>query len=96
MEAGDSCRVQIDSQTLYVDEREYHLTPMEARLLQLLVEYEGNIVSYESIFYKVWKTTYIGDRCTLQVHVSWLRKKLGDAARIRVKPNVGYIYETQD
>jgi len=78
---------------------ETHLTPKEARLLQLLMENAGSLVAREDIMKRVWDTEYTGDMRTIDVHVRWLRKKLEpdpSAPRyIRTVRGKGYRFETQ-
>ena len=42
-------------------------------LLNMLLDHRGEVVEREKLFTKVWKTTYVGDTRTLDVHISWLR-----------------------
>ena len=53
----------------------HHLTPMECRLLQTFMTYPGRVMSRKFLMRKVWKTEYLGDTRTLEVHVCWLRNK---------------------
>jgi len=80
------------------DNLETHLTPKEARLLQLLMENAGLLVVREEIMRRVWDTDYTGDMRTIDVHVRWLRKKLEpnpSAPRyIRTVRGQGYRFET--
>lgn len=52
------------------------LTPMECRLLKVLMLHQDQIVRRETLMKTVWKTDYVGDTRTLDVHISWLRKKI--------------------
>jgi two-component system, OmpR family, response regulator RegX3 len=58
--------------------RPVDLTPREFDLLHLLMERAGEIVSREDIMSEVWDPHWFGSTKTLDVHVSALRKKLGD------------------
>lgn len=53
--------------------RKTTLTPRLMRLLELLLENEGEVMRRDVLFKTVWKTDYIGDTRTLDVHISWLR-----------------------
>ncbi len=59
----------------------HHLTPMECRLLETLMAYSGQVVPRSFLMKTVWETDYLGDTRTLDVHISWLRKKLSDCSR---------------
>jgi len=59
-----------------------HLTPKETRLMALLMENVGQVVSRNQLMQEVWETEYIGDTRTLDVHICWLRQKIEDNPRI--------------
>src|SRR5665648_1303792 len=52
----------------------------EFALLALLVREAGRVVTRERIMDEVWDENWFGSTKTLDMHVSWLRRKLGDAA----------------
>ncbi len=54
------------------------LTRREFELLRLLVESAGEVVTRERLMREVWDTGWLGATKTLDVHVSTLRRKLGD------------------
>ena len=62
----------------YLDGRDdpLDLTPMEARLLAVLLRYPNQTVSRATLMREVWQTDYLGDTRTLDVHICWLRRKL--------------------
>jgi len=78
-------------------EREAHLTPKEARLLQLLLERAGTIVSRAEIMREVWDTEYLGDMRTMDVHIRWLRRKIepmsSQPTYIRTIRGRGYLFD---
>jgi DNA-binding response OmpR family regulator len=78
--SAQDVRVDLDARRAWVDEREMELTPKEFDLLALLVEEAGSVVSRERIMRDVWDTNWFGSTKTLDMHVSWLRRKLGDDA----------------
>jgi DNA-binding response OmpR family regulator len=47
-------------------------------VLELLAREEGRVVTRERLIEEVWDTTWFGSTKTLDVHVSALRRKLGD------------------
>jgi DNA-binding response OmpR family regulator len=73
-------RVDVDARRAWVGERELELTPKEFDLLALLVAEAGSVVDRERIMRDVWDTNWFGSTKTLDMHVSWLRRKLGDDA----------------
>jgi two-component system OmpR family response regulator/two-component system alkaline phosphatase synthesis response regulator PhoP len=63
---------------LMQNNRSYHLTPKEFRLLFLLVDNKDQDISRRAIMKEVWETDYMGDTRTLDVHIRWLREKIED------------------
>ncbi len=57
------------------------LAPKEFRLLHLLMEHRGRIVTRQMLLEKVWGYDFEGEHQTISVHVRWLREK------IEVDPN---------
>jgi two-component system, OmpR family, response regulator RegX3 len=54
------------------------LSRKEFELLQLLMQNAGSVVTREQALEDVWDTNWFGSTKTLDVHVSGLRRKLGD------------------
>ncbi|MGH2920671.1 MAG: winged helix-turn-helix domain-containing protein [Gaiellaceae bacterium] len=54
------------------------LSRKEFELLQLLMQNAGSVVKRERLIDEVWDVNWFGSTKTLDVHVSGLRKKLGD------------------
>jgi two-component system response regulator RegX3 len=54
------------------------LTVKEYDLLRMLLEHAGRVVKREQLLRDVWNTSWFGSTKTLDVHVSALRRKLGD------------------
>ncbi len=56
------------------------LSRKEFDLLLLLAQRSGEVVSRREILSEVWQQAYGGGDRTLDVHLSWLRRKLGETA----------------
>ena len=56
------------------------LSPKEFDLLRFLAERPGEVVSKRELLAEVWRQPYGGSEKTVDVHISWLRKKLGESA----------------
>ena len=54
------------------------LSRKEFDLLELLMRSAGSVVSRERLIEEVWDTNWFGSTKTLDVHVSGIRRKLGD------------------
>ena len=63
-----------------LDGAEIALTRREFDLLALLVSNAGTVLTRERLMDEVWDTNWFGSTKTLDVHVSSLRRKLGDDA----------------
>jgi len=57
-----------------------HLSPKEFDLLAYLAERSGEVVSKRQLLAEVWRQPWGGSDKTVDVHLSWLRKKLGESA----------------
>jgi two-component system response regulator RegX3 len=58
--------------------QELELTRKEFELLELLMREAGSVVTRERLIDEVWDVNWFGSTKTLDVHVSGLRRKLGD------------------
>jgi DNA-binding response OmpR family regulator len=56
------------------------LSPKEFDLLSVLVERAGEVLTKRELLAEVWREPYGGSDHTIDVHLSWLRKKLGETA----------------
>jgi DNA-binding response OmpR family regulator len=63
-----------------VDGRPLDLTRLEFDLLAYLAGREGEVVSRRQLLAEVWKQPYGGGDKTIDVHLAWLRRKLGESA----------------
>jgi DNA-binding response OmpR family regulator len=57
---------------------ELELTRKEFDLLLRLATDAGRVVSRETLMSDVWDVNWFGSTKTLDVHIGWLRRKLGD------------------
>lgn len=57
------------------------LAPKEFDLLTYLAQRPGEVVTKRELLVEVWRLPYSQADKTVDVHVSWLRRKLGDSAR---------------
>jgi DNA-binding response OmpR family regulator len=72
--------VDIVQHTVHLDGRELVLNRREFELLAYLVARPGLIVSRRELLREVWRQQRVGEDQTIDVHVSWLRRKLGETA----------------
>ena len=72
--------VDIAQRLVLLDGLEVALTRREFDLLALLASNAGTVLTRERLIDEVWDTNWFGSTKTLDVHISTLRKKLGDDA----------------
>ncbi len=68
------------SREVQLDGRLLDLSPKEFDLLRLLMERRDEVVTKRELLADVWREPYGGSDRTVDVHLSWLRKKLGESA----------------
>lgn len=84
-----------DASVTYMGQK-LELTKNEFRILQILFESSGKIVSRDLIITSLWESDEFIDDNTLTVNISRLRKKLeeiGQGDMIRTKKGIGYMVE---
>ncbi|RTL63917.1 MAG: response regulator transcription factor [Pseudonocardiaceae bacterium] len=67
--------------TARLDDRALELTPREFDLLHYLAARAGEVVAKRELLTEVWRLPYGGADKTVDVHLSWLRRKLGETAQ---------------
>jgi len=91
-------RVDESARRAWTGHQELDLTPKEFDLLALLLRQAGSVVTRERIMEEVWDEHWFGSTKTLDMHVSWLRRKLGDDPAnprfITTVRGVGFRFET--
>jgi two-component system KDP operon response regulator KdpE len=90
----DDLRVDLSSRQVRLKDKEIHLTPIEYRLLVVLVNHAGKVVTHTQLLKEVWGPAYGNQQQYLHVYMAQLRRKLeADPARPRLlinEPGVGY------
>ena len=99
LEAGD-VRMNLETHTAERAGEPLDLTVKEFELLRVLLERAGKLVRRDELVHEVWDPAWFGSTKTLDVHVSALRKKLGDdpaAPRyIHTVRGVGFRFASAD
>ena len=87
-------RIDLDKGSVTIGEKPVHLTPHEFRILRVLAQNEGKLLTHRAILREVWGPAYGDESNYLHVYVSQLRRKLEpDPARPRyllTEPGAGY------
>jgi DNA-binding response OmpR family regulator len=74
-------RVDPDAHEATLDGIRLDLSPREFDLLHYLTQHAGQVVTRRDLLTNVWQMPYGGADKTVDVHVSWLRRKLGETAQ---------------
>lgn len=83
-------------QSLIYEDEKISLSKNEYRILYVLMENKGRVVSREKLMEQLWETDCFVDENTLSVNVNRLRKRLDAAGLsdfIKTKFGVGYLIE---
>lgn len=99
VEAGP-IKLDLEKNRVQCKRKKSRLTPRLVSILHMLMRTPGEVVPRDKLFKKVWKTEYLGDTRTLDVHISWLRQALGDNSRkpkyLKTIRGVGYRLDVTD
>jgi len=74
-------RIDPGARTATLDGTGLELTPREFDLLHYLATRAGQVVTKRELLSEVWRVPYGGADKTVDVHLSWLRRKLGETAQ---------------
>ncbi len=87
-------RIDYASGCAYLNDEEMHLTPMEYKLLCLLAQNTGKILTHKFITQSIWGSSWENDVGSLRVFMATLRKKLekipGSPQYIQTHIGIGY------
>jgi len=87
----DGLRIDSASREVTLDGRALQLRAKEFDLLSAFAQHKGTVLDRERLLRLVWGTDYYGDSRTIDVHVAWLRDKLGNSSvKIQTVWGVGY------
>ncbi len=85
-------RVDTQARRAWRGDAEIELSRREFDLLARLVRDAGKVVTREDLMDDVWDVNWFGSTKTLDVHVGWLRRKLGDPDYIQTVRGVGFRF----
>ena len=97
-EVGD-LKVDLPKRRVLVNDVEVHLTPIEFKLLAMLIRHAGMVLTHRQLLIEVWGPAYSDETHYLRVYMGQLRHKLeSEPARpkyITTEPGVGYRLLTE-
>lgn len=87
-------KVDFERRLVFRGQEEIHLTPIEYKLLSVLIKYRGKVVTHSQLLKEVWGPAYTGQNPYLRIFILNLRRKLEpDPTRpyyLITEPGVGY------
>lgn len=88
-------RIDFSTRQVFVDNEELHLTPTEYSILRALIQSRGKIITQSMLLRQVWGPQAESHTEYLRVHITHLRKKLGEkiGQRIKTDSGIGYRFE---
>ena len=93
-------RLDPDTHRAWRGSEEIHLSRKEFDLVHALIARAGEIVTRDELMRDVWHTTFWTSSKTIDVHLGWVRRKLGDDSRhprlITTIRGQGLRFETED
>lgn len=91
--------VDVAARRAWKNEEELTLTAKEFDLLHALIREAGKVVTRDQLMTEVWQASWWSSTKTLDMHISWLRRKLQDDALhphlITTVRGVGFRFENQ-
>ena len=85
----DRLKIDLAARNVFLDDERLTLTPKEYRLLQVLAQYPGNVVTHQELLKEIWGLPHINDTHYLRIVVRKLRQK------IEADPNQPHILLTE-
>jgi DNA-binding response OmpR family regulator len=77
----EGLRIDLRARHASLDGAALDLSPREFDLLAYLAQHPGEVVTKRELLSDVWQQPYGGSDKTVDVHLSWLRRKLGETAQ---------------
>jgi len=72
----DRLKIDLAARNVFLDDERLTLTPKEYRLLQVLAQYPGNVVTHQELLKEIWGLPHINDTHYLRIVVRKLRQKI--------------------
>ena len=87
-------KVDFERRLVFRGQEEVHLTPIEYKLLSVLLKHRGKVVTHRQLLKEVWGPSYVEQNPYLRIFILNLRRKLEDDPTrphyLLTEPGVGY------
>ena len=94
--SDDYLSIDVDERKVEVNGEKLKLTPREFRLLALLIENAGRVMTHQQVLENVWGWEYLDDVDYVRIYVSHVRQKIepdpSQPRYILTEPGVGYSF----
>jgi two-component system KDP operon response regulator KdpE len=92
---ADGLEIDLGARTVKRDGEPVHLTPTEFKLLRVLAQNRGRLMTHRALLVEVWGLEYEDDLQVLRAHIANLRRKIepaGGPKYVTTDPGVGYRF----
>jgi two-component system, OmpR family, KDP operon response regulator KdpE len=72
----EGLEIDLAARAVRRDGEKIHLTPIEFKLLRVLTQNRGRLLSHDALLQQVWGPAYVDARQTLRAHIANLRRKV--------------------
>ncbi|MBU9728018.1 response regulator [Diplocloster modestus] len=72
----DALKIDFEKRQVFIDEEEIHLTPIEYKILVLLVKNAGKVLTHTYIQNEIWGYSEFGEHQSLRVFMANIRRKI--------------------
>jgi two-component system KDP operon response regulator KdpE len=72
----DRLRIDLAARSVFLGDERLALTPKEYRLLQILAQHAGNVVTHQQLLKEAWGRPHVEDTHYLRIFVRKLRRKI--------------------
>jgi Response regulators consisting of a CheY-like receiver domain and a winged-helix DNA-binding domain len=69
-------QVDLSLRSVHIGDREIHLTPIEYRLLTVLIHHAGKVLTHRQLLLDIWGPTYVEHAHYVRIYMGQLRRKL--------------------
>lgn len=98
--SDDYLSIDVDERKVEVNGEKLKLTPREFRLLALLIENAGRVMTHQQVLENVWGWEYLDDVDYVRIYISHVRQKIepdpSQPRYILTEPGVGYSFRKID
>ncbi len=86
--------IDFDKRMVFVDQKEVHLTQIEYKIITLLANHAGKVLTYDFLLTNIWGPYSTNDNQILRVNMANIRRKIeknpGDPKYIFTEVGIGY------